>query len=454
MRRHSIVARLGPSDAASVTIYQPDSLRTEIRFVDGHRRIRHGIGQIIDQLKDYGVFPSENGVDLAILAATVSAADTRISRAVDSQDSWTREIDLYVPVRDLSCWVALTPLITRTLSFLTGDHWRLFFRERNVRNRQFVARPVAARGVPFTSVCLFSGGLDSFVGAIDLLEGGQTPLLVSHYGDTSTSSQTLCAQHLARAYKSTPSQHARANVRFDKNDFAHAMDEESTTRGRSFLFFALAALAASGFTDRPSIFVPENGVISLNVPLDPLRVGAWSTRTTHPFYMARWQELLNGLSIAATLQNPYRFKTKGEMLSECANADLARQHMGDTISCSSVTKARWLGREPEHCGFCVPCLIRRAAIRAAFGDDPTSYTIADFQARPLNSKSAEGEHVRSFQMMARRLAQQPALARILVHKSGPLSDYSNGDIAEYADVFRRGIAEVDAVTGSVMVHPL
>jgi hypothetical protein len=199
--------------------------------------------------------------------------------------------------------------------------------------------------------------------------------------------------------------------------------------------------------------VPENGLISLNVPLDPLRVGAWSTRTTHPFYIARWQAMLDGLEIAGTLENPYRFKTKGEMLGACANADLAHHNVGATISCSSITKARWRGLAPGHCGFCVPCLIRRAAVTSAFGADPTTYTIADLQGRPLDSKSVEGEHVRSFQMMARRLAQRPTLARILVHKPGPLSDYPDAEVAEYAEVFRRGIEEVDTVTGPALVRP-
>lgn len=453
MRRHSIIARLGPSDTRAVAVLQTDSLRTEIRFVDGYRRLGFGVGQMIDELTARGLVPSETATDLAILAATVTAADTRISRATDAQDSWTREIDLYIPVQQPAGWTALTALIGRTLNFLTGDRWRLFFRERHPRHRQLITSS-AARGRPaFTSLCLFSGGLDSFIGAIDLLAAGQTPLLVSHYGDSSTRSQELCAQRLASIYGDMRPRHVRANVRFDKNDFAHPMGEEPTTRGRSFLFFALAALAVSGLKGRPVLYVPENGLISLNVPLDPLRVGAWSTRTTHPFYMARWQELLDRLGIAATLQNPYRFKTKGEMLSECANAGLARQHVGDTISCSSITKARWLGLAPQHCGFCVPCLIRRAAVISAFGADPTTYTIADLGERPLDSRTAEGEHVRSLQMMARRLAQRPALARILVHKPGPLSDYPVTDIAEYADVFKRGIEEVDAVTGRALVRP-
>ena len=236
----------------------------------------------------------------------------------------------------------------------------------------------------------------------------------------------------------------RARIGFNTNDFSHDMAVESTTRGRSFLFLAMAAVAVSGLDldNAPTIYVPENGLVSVNPPLDPLRVGAWSTRTTHPFYMARWQDLLDHLGIRSTLENPYRFATKGEMLVACANAPLARRHVGETISCSSIAKARWQGRSPGHCGFCVPCLIRRAAIASAFGTDSTEYTIADLRAQRLNSRSPEGEHVRSFQAVARRVERRPALADILVHKAGPLSDYTATEIAQYADVFRRGIEEV------------
>lgn len=453
MRRHSIIARLGPADKTPVKVVQADSLSTEIRFIDGYGRLGFGLGQIIDQLSERGVVPSETAVDLAILAGAITAADTRISRSADAQDSWTREIDLYLPVKAAAHWEALAPLLARTLKFLTGDHWRLFFHERDAKHKPLIQRPRTIVRPPFTSVCLFSGGLDSYIGAIDLFAAEKNPVLVSHYGDNSTSSQERCADQIAKVYGDTRARHVRANVRFDKNDFSHAMGDEFTTRGRSFLFFALASLAASGLVNNPVIYVPENGLISLNVPLDRLRVGAWSTRTTHPFYMARWKEILDGLGIAARLDNPYRFKTKGEMLAECKNPDIVRKHAVETISCSSVTKARWLGATPGHCGFCVPCLIRRSAMTSAFGKDPTTYTIADLHARTLNSKAAEGEHIRSFQMMARRLKRRPGLEKILVHKSGPLSDYGAAEVAKYADVFRRGIEEVDVVTGRAVVRP-
>ena len=452
MRRHSLIARLSPADRTRVDVRFTGSVTTQIRFIDGERRIGYGIGQAISRLTGRGVIPSETATDLMLLAAMVSAADTRISRSIDSQDLWTREIDLHVPVQDPAHWSRVAPLIVRTLNFLTGDRWGVFFRERHRLHQELIVRPRELVRAPFNSVCLFSGGLDSFTGAIDLLARRENPVFVSHYWDASTSSQELCAHRIGDAYGDMAPRHVRARVGFP-DDLVAGSGPEKTTRGRSFLFFALAALAASGLDGEPTIYVPENGLISLNVPLDPLRVGAWSTRTTHPFYMARWQELLDELGIRGAIANPYRFKTKGEMLSECANAALLRRHAGETISCSSITKARWQGLSLRHCGYCVPCLIRRAAIIAAYRNDPTVYTLADLEAAPLDSKSTQGEHIRSFQMIARRLAQRPAVSRFLIYKSGPLSDYSEADVAEYAGVFARGIAEVATIVNRVVVRP-
>lgn len=457
MRRHSVIARLGPTDKTPVAGQTPGSVVTEIRFVDGERRLGYGLGQIIDQLAKRGLIPSDAAIDLALLAAMVTAADTRISRTTDSQDTWTREIDLFVPVQDPPLWSAATALIQQTLRFLTGDRWRAFFRPRHRDYQELLQRPPRLVIPPFTGVCLFSGGLDSFVGAIDLLAAGENPILVSHYWDASTSSQKICAHRLGSVYRDMEPRHVRVRIGFP-NDLIQGSAPEKTQRGRSFLFIALAALAASGLDGDTPIYVPENGLISLNIPLDPLRIGAWSTRTTHPFYIVRWQELLGHLGIAATITNPYRFMTKGEMLLACANKVLLKQYAGETISCSSVTKARFnkdkTKRKPGHCGYCVPCLIRRAAIGRAFGNDPTTYTVPNLAAQPLDSKSANGEHVRSFQMMVERLAERSGLARILVHKTGPLSDYSDAEISDYADVFKRGIEEVGLLVNPVIVRPV
>ena len=192
-------------------------------------------------------------------------------------------------------------------------------------------------------------------------------------------------------------------------------------------------------------------VVVLNVPLDPLRLGAWSTRTTHPFYMARWQELLDDLGIGAKLLNPYRFKTKGEMLSECASSSFIAANYDVTVSCSAIAKGRWKKRPPGHCGYCAPCLIRRASIEAAFGKDATAYSIADLHAQALDAQKAESADIRAFQMMHRRLGNNPDLAHVLIYKPGPLDDYPATEVSDYADVFKRGIAEVGALVGTVRI---
>lgn len=455
MKRHSIVVRLNAADKTKVKLKDKTSSVTTLSFVDGNKRLSHGIGQMLDQLAHQGMYPDEVAIDLAILAATVTAADTRISRTEDAQDSWSREIDLYVPVAAPQKWSDNARLIERILRFLTGDYWRIEFRPRQKELTSLIERPSELIGASFDGVCLFSGGLDSFVGAIDLLQEGKNPILVSHYKDASTKSQEICIRNLNKIYKNTNQRHVRANVSFDKNDMPN-LGTEQTTRGRSFIFFSLACLAASSLDGETPIYVPENGLISLNVPPDPLRLGAWSTRTTHPFYMARWQKLIDNLGIKATFDNPYRFKTKGEMLRECKNKKFLKDNLSITISCSSVSKARFnkdeSKRKPGHCGYCTPCLIRRSSIHAAFGSDPTEYSIEDLSSRPLDADKAESKDVRAFQMMSHRLKNNPEIAQILIHKTGPLNDYSAKEVIEYANVFKRGIKEVGAIVDNVVIE--
>ena len=450
MKRHSIIVRLDRDDCNRIAVIEKASHITELCFIEGDCRIRHGIGQMLGQLATRGMYPSENAIDLALLAATVTAADTRIPRIPNAQDSWTREIDLYVPVAEPTRWSENGNLIKRTLQFLTGDLWRVIFRPRQQGMDELIDRPSGSPSAEFDSACLFSGGLDSFVGAIDLLEARSTPLFVSHYRDASTASQMTCANRLGHVYGDLEPRYVRANVSFDKYDMPN-LGSETTTRGRSFIFFALATMAASALDGNTPLFVPENGFISLNVPLDTLRLGAWSTRTTHPFYMARWQELLNNLGLSALIINPYRFSTKGEMLSGCQNIRFLRETLEITTSCSSLTKGRYKKLSPGHCGYCAPCLIRRAAIHTAFNEDPTSYSIPQLDTHRFDPRSAEATDIRAFQMMNRRIGNNPRLADILVHKPGPLGEFPIPDLADYSDVFRRGHYEVGSIVDNVII---
>ena len=455
MKRHALCGELGPNVLNPIITGDDYTQVTPIDMLAGTTSLGHGLGQAISELRKKGLAPSEIGIDLAILSALITVADTRIEREVDAQDSWTREIDIHLHVSNITKWNDVKNLLCKMLKFLTGDIWRFYFYARPEIYAQLAPKVENSNSTNFSSISLFSGGLDSYIGAIDLFEKDkENPLFVSHYWDLSTSKQEKCAGLIRKEYSSKNFCSIRSRVGF-KNGIIQRSQSEGTLRGRSFLFFALAALAASCSRNIKKIFVPENGLISLNVPLDPLRLGAWSTRTTHPYYLARWNELLEQLEIDARLENPYRFKTKGEMVKECLNQKFLKKTYTETLSCSSVSKARWEGESFGHCGYCLPCLIRRAANNHGFGGDTSRYVaVPELDARiTLNSLKAEGRDVRSFQLMKEKLSKSRDIHTILVHKSGPLNDYPDVDVKGYADVFRRGIFEVDALLKDVVVKP-
>lgn len=449
MRRHVIIGRFGKDDNIDVP-RACDEVASTLQLMTG-QRLDHGIGHALADLKALHLTPSEIGADMLVVAAHVHAADTRISRSTESQDAWTREIRLVVPVSDPERWIDAAPILVRILNFLTGDRWNIGFRKR-VKDYAKLVPPAAPILIPapFDGVSLFSGGVDSLIGAIDSLQAGETPLLVSHAGEGLVSkSQEQCFAGLKAAYKSSVFDRLRVWMSFDSG-LVENVESEDSTRGRSFLFFSLGVAAGTALGRDFVLKVPENGLIALNVPLDPLRLGALSTRTTHPFYMARWNDLLRVLGIEGQVQNPYWDKTKGEMVAKCATPSLLKQLAPLSLSCSSPTKGRWAKKQQGHCGYCLPCLIRRASLR---GDDETVYGVPDLKALTLDTKQAEGQQIRSFQIAIARLSKRPELAKILIHKPGPLYDVSSRHDG-LADVYRRGLEEVGRLLTGVHAAPL
>lgn len=404
-------------------------------------RLSYGLDYIERKCNGEHIFPSEIGFDIMSLATLVYMADTRIERAIHGQDSWTREIELVLPVSDVDLWSTQIPTIERMLKFLTGDLWKIVFKNRTWKFTS--SKKLEERTSEYNKVSLFSGGMDSLISTINLMEERENVLLISHAGDGLTkSAQTSILRKLDAQYPDILHKWVDLWMSFPNNYIPNG-GNDNNTRSRSFLFIAFGIFALTGMKNVKELMVPENGVIALNVPLDETRVGSFSTRTTHPFYLSLWNDLLQGLRLDLKVINHYWNKTKGEMATECKNRDFLYDAMQVSFSCSSPGKARWRGLSPQHCGYCVPCIIRRAAMQKAFGHDVTLYTenfIYDMQRK--NSEGV-GVQLRSFQYAINKIKANKQLALLYIHKPGPLPSNRNY-LVELADTYVRGMLEIDS----------
>lgn len=431
---------------------------TSFDLLDHAGRLRFGMDSALSQLAGMCLKPSAVGIDLLVLAALVYAADTRLNRIQTSQDAWTREIELIVPVSCPDRWKSAVEVLERMLRFLTGDLWTVRFRGLPDSGRPDLARrrrkTILRR---FDGISLFSGGLDSLIGAIDELSEGRNPLFVSHGGEGGVSGPQgkLFGALARRNLSGIDPVRLRLGMGFP-NGLVAGIGSENSTRGRSFLFIAAAAFAGSAFDSPFDLRVPENGFISLNVPLDVTRLGSNSTRTTHPFYIHRWNELLSIIGIRCTVQNRYWNRTKGEMVAECTDQATLEALAPQSLSCAHPSMKRWHEGGKPHCGYCLPCLIRRGAMMQArwpMPKDRTGYSVEDLTAGVLDTTKAKGRQVRGFQYAIAKLNEHPELAATLVYKPGPLKEDA-AIVPDLARVYAQGMKEVEAVIEGVVTKPI
>jgi 7-cyano-7-deazaguanine synthase in queuosine biosynthesis len=404
---------------------------------------RRGVPSVsvnLHRLIEHSGRPTEAAVDLLLLSASVYIAD-KCSPRVDAEDDWTRSFKLGTPVADTERWSTSAEDFVEGLTFLTGDRWS--FEWRAERNRLWDAKYVNRIG--FDGVCLFSGGLDSLVGAINLLEDRSIRrlLLVNHYdSNASAPLPRELGSALAATYGSDRVRLVQVRVRptrTKKRPNIHGSVRESTTRSRSLLFLALALAAASAHGPSIPVYLPENGFIALNVPLTPARLGSCSTRTTHPYFLDCLQAALGSQDIHNPLVNPFGLLTKGQMLNGCRNPSLLRELAPKTISCAHAEVGRWEGRPYGNCGYCYPCIIRRAAMYAA-GVPDTAYN-PDLLSQPdlLKSNSDRVRDIRAI-LMALYRDRSNHLGNLMPLLSGPLNPPN--EARRYGQLYREGIEEL------------
>lgn len=304
--------------------------------------------------------------DLLEIAGYIFAADRKTSRGdADAAEyhAWSRAFNFHFNVRDYSFWkrTGIQELMEQALCFMSGDHSYKFnfykagadFPTNIFDNEKFeVHTPEKLR------VSLFSGGIDSLAGAIEILKTSDAEVcLVSHQsGQPGTiMTQRIIYDELKKVYG------ARCNHYKFHCGLHGIKSKDETQRTRAFLYCSIAFAIATTYKQN-SIYVYENGITSLNFAETQDLMNGRASRTTHPQTLAKLQELFSAIAEEDFhIYNPYLFKTKTEIV-EVLKTHSELDILDSSVSCS-VTRNKERGS--SHCGKCSQCIDRRFAVYSA-----------------------------------------------------------------------------------------
>jgi hypothetical protein len=320
--------------------------------------------------------------DLLEIAAYVYAADCATERGKQwtdghSKESWSRDFAFVIAVREPEFWASpeISSQLTELLTFLSNDKYSFTFvplqHERPGQQQYFEFGD--QENWPFHAperVIMFSGGLDSLAGTVEMAMSGGELTLVSHRPvSTLSSRQRILFSELRKKF---PRRLIHVPVWINKQE---GLGREPTQRTRSFLYTALGTVVAE-LVQADGVRFFENGIVSLNFPVADEVIRARASRTTHPIALHLLQCIcskVTGRDFA--VDNPYLFKTKTEVV-----ASLATNQAAHLIPCTcSCAHSMFKSRTQWHCGNCSQCIDRRVAIIASglSAHDPEADYVTD-----------------------------------------------------------------------------
>jgi 7-cyano-7-deazaguanine synthase in queuosine biosynthesis len=319
-------------------------------------------------------------LDLCEIAAYVYMGDKGVSRG--RYEKWVRNLSWIVPVRDPDRWNSVKEHLTNAVATLSGDNVRFTFVKAKSGKRKQSNLPVLSEQTTFPESdcsCLFSGGLDSFAGAAYLInQERRRPLFASHYANGDLKNKQRELLNIIQMKFGEDFHHFQYWVTSRRNKSAphKYLRQENSHRARSFLFMSFATVAAvcRGLSD---IFICENGVLSMNVPISDARKGSRSTRHAHPLYLFHFNQLINALyEREFNVRNPFFFQTKGEEIGLLKTLDL-ESSIKDTVTCWGYPNQTCRYRYSNHCGYCIPCIVRRVSLIAAGMEESDDQYVVD-----------------------------------------------------------------------------
>lgn len=437
----------------------PTSLEHQTWDVREHIRHRSGerdLNLVVENLSHACLHTVDrHASDLVRTAAYVYAAD-QIVRRGGMKDvygkHWRREFSLVIPVSDPDFWMQeeLRLRLGEMLSFLTDDVWDFFFTPGVPEDRQMVLNFDGPKlhSNP-DSVVLFSGGADSLCAVVEAVsQSKRKPVLVSHRSTHRHYAwQIRLIQELRRSFAEWEFPHISVWVHRKGSEA-----KETSQRTRAFLYASLGAAIGSQLGVE-SIILADNGIVSLNLPINEQLVGALATRSTHPKFIDLFNSVAKiALPLPVVVYNPLKYRTKGDALT-ILKVNRCPQLLQETVSCAH---SRNRPQSHPHCGVCSQCIDRRfGSIIANLEEDdlPERYEV-DIFTHPLaegTPRTLAESYVR-FALELRRTAEEdlfnayPQLYDCIV-----LSDNVVTVAQEYASLLKRHAEQVMNVVESKIV---
>ena len=302
--------------------------------------------------------------DLVNIAAYIYVADQLVRRGGGADlygTDWRREMAVSLPVSDPDFWNSpqIRSLLEQVVGFVSEDTWHFAFSTSHAPEQLPLTNidQQSIRCHP-DSVVLFSGGADSLCATVEaVLDHGLKPVLVSHRPVQLISSQQKdLVDHLRDAIPGWRFPHSKFEINKIKTD-----EKDTTQRTRSFLYASLGAAVASSL-EIGHVMLADNGVVSLNLPINAQLLGSTASRSTHPRFIHYFNELAKlVLPSAPQISNPLSTRTKAECLSILKKHNIPELFQY-TNSCAH---RRNLSSDKPHCGVCSQCVDRRFAFMAA-----------------------------------------------------------------------------------------
>lgn len=318
--------------------------------------------------------------DLLEIAGYIYAADRMIKRGNNDDleyHSWARNLHFVFKVRDLKFWkqTLTTKLLSEALLYVSGDNNISFsFVGGGQDTGQLNAFDIEGINPDLkgkSSIALFSGGLDSLAGVLDILENtNNNVILVSHRANPGTTkTQKGIHKRLIEDYPNRIKYYP-----FNCTVKKRALEE--TQRTRIFLYSSIAfALATIYKVDELLIF--ENGITSINFSKRADLINARASRTTHPKTLHHIKEFFTHVAgIKFNIKHPFLFNTKTDILKLIHQYN-KHDYINSTVTCTKTFQKFNNNSNATHCGGCSQCIDRRFA---AFASDLEKYdAIYDFE---------------------------------------------------------------------------